>query len=196
MRLCVSCKACRRECPTGVDMARMKLEVMAARLAKRGLSLHDRLVGSLPRYAPVAARWPWLFNLRDDIGLIARLSETHAGFAARRKLPRWRGDWFRDPVSIPSQPPAGPRPDQQGEVVLFVDTFNRYFELGHGAKVRRRRDRFGSAHLLKLSQRADRFRAGLVREQTRPQCPADFADIDVAARVDGHAVRAEKLGRP
>ena len=55
LKLCVSCKGCRRECPTGVDMARMKIEVQAARLAQHGLSLHDRLVGYLPRYAPCAA---------------------------------------------------------------------------------------------------------------------------------------------
>ncbi len=45
MKLCVSCKACRRECPTGVDMARMKIEVMAARAARFGFSLRDRMVG-------------------------------------------------------------------------------------------------------------------------------------------------------
>src|SRR5438874_7930293 len=55
LKLCVSCKACRRECPTGVDIARMKVEAQAARAAKRGLSLHDRLVGHLPRYAPYAS---------------------------------------------------------------------------------------------------------------------------------------------
>src|SRR5215831_13582992 len=66
LKLCVSCKACRRECPTGVDMARMKIEVQAARVAKRGLSLHDRMIGYLPRYAPLAAKWPRLANLRND----------------------------------------------------------------------------------------------------------------------------------
>src|SRR6516162_5749064 len=90
MKLCVSCKGCRRECPTGVDMARMKIEVQAARVKKHGLSLRDRLVGYLPRYAPVAARWPWLFNLRDRLPGAAAFSEAIAQFAAERPLPKWR----------------------------------------------------------------------------------------------------------
>jgi len=118
MALCVSCKACRRECPTGVDMARMKIEVQAARAAKRGFSLHDRLVGWLPRYARFAARMPWLFNLRDRIPALRRASERVAGFSERRSLPRWRSDIFRNKAA------AG----EGKEVVLFADTFNRYFE--------------------------------------------------------------------
>ncbi len=96
LKLCVSCKACRRECPTGVDMARMKIEVLRARAEKFGLSLHDRLVGYLPRYAPYAARLPWLLNLRDLVPGAAKLSEAIAGFSARRSLPKWRADYFRD----------------------------------------------------------------------------------------------------
>jgi Fe-S oxidoreductase len=125
MKLCVSCKACRRECPTGVDMARMKIEVQAARAAAHGLSLHDRLVGYLPRYAPLAARLPMLLNLRNDIAAVAKLSEKLAGFAAKRKLPRWRMDSFRDPRRAEDAAPAG---GGEREVVLFADTFNRYFE--------------------------------------------------------------------
>jgi FAD/FMN-containing dehydrogenase/Fe-S oxidoreductase len=101
MKLCVSCKACRRECPTGVDMARMKIEVLAARAASHGLTLHSRLVGWLPRYAPMAARLAWLFNLRDRVPGAAALSESIADFSARRSLPQWRRDWFRDPVDSP-----------------------------------------------------------------------------------------------
>jgi FAD/FMN-containing dehydrogenase/Fe-S oxidoreductase len=123
MKLCVSCKACRRECPTGVDIARMKIEVAAARAAKHGLSLHDRLVGYLPRYAPYAARVPWLLNLRDVLPGAANLSEAIAGFSARRSLPKWRSDWFRDPRGSPAGGGG-----EEGDVVLFVDTFNRYFE--------------------------------------------------------------------
>jgi FAD/FMN-containing dehydrogenase/Fe-S oxidoreductase len=121
LKLCVSCKACRRECPTGVDMARMKIEVLAARAEKRGLSLHDRLVGFLPRYAKTAARLPWLFNLRDAVPGAAALSQALAGFSARRPLPRWRSDYFRD-----AEAPAAR--GEGAEVMLFADTFNRYFE--------------------------------------------------------------------
>jgi len=95
--------------------------VLAARAEKRGISLHDRLVGFLPRYAQTAARLPWLFNLRDAVPGGAALSETLAGFSARRRLPRWRSDYFRD-----AQAPAAA--GDGAEVVLFADTFNRYFE--------------------------------------------------------------------
>jgi len=126
LSLCVSCKACRRECPTGVDMARMKIEVQAARAAKHGLSLHDRLVGNLPRYAPTAARWPKLFNWRDGSPFLRRASEKFAGFSARRSLPKWRKDIYVDRSDWPYRHSETGAPHR--EVVLFADTFNRYFE--------------------------------------------------------------------
>src|SRR3546814_5654923 len=55
LSLCVSCKGCRRECPTGVDMAKMKIEVLAARARKQGVALREMLIAYLPRYAPLAA---------------------------------------------------------------------------------------------------------------------------------------------
>ncbi|HET7097861.1 MAG TPA: FAD-binding and (Fe-S)-binding domain-containing protein, partial [Casimicrobiaceae bacterium] len=92
--LCVSCKGCKRECPTGVDMARMKIEVLYHRQRVHGIALKDRLIASLPRWAPRAARVPWLVNLRDTLPGAAGLFEGWLGFAAQRTLPRWRSDTF------------------------------------------------------------------------------------------------------
>jgi FAD/FMN-containing dehydrogenase/Fe-S oxidoreductase len=126
LSLCVSCKACRRECPTGVDMARMKIEAQAARAAKHGLTLHDRLVGWLPRYAPFAARYAWAANRRDRNALLRKLSEIFTGFSARRSLPKWRSDPYRDRSDWTyGVVVAG---DTVRDVALFADTFNRYFE--------------------------------------------------------------------
>ena len=121
LKLCVSCKACRHECPVGVDMAKMKIEVLAARVAKHGLSLRDRLVGYLPHYAALASSLAPLANLRNRSPLLRKLFEQFAGISAQRKLPEWRRDIFA---------PAGEAfgPTDGREVVLFADTFNRVYE--------------------------------------------------------------------
>ena len=124
LKLCVSCKACRRECPTGVDMARMKIEAQAARAAARGFSLHDRLIGYLPRYAPKAAKHAWFANMRNRSPTLRDFSR-YLGFATKRSLPQWRKDIFRDRSNWSY---AAAKGDVARDVVLFADTFNRYFE--------------------------------------------------------------------
>jgi Fe-S oxidoreductase len=118
MKYCVSCKGCRRECPTGVDMAKMKIEVLAARRKQNGLTLADKLVGHLPRYAPKAAKVAWLMNLRNKIGPVRKLTEKLTGVSHRRDLPVWSSDPFRDDEAQDTNP----------DLLLFADVFNRYFE--------------------------------------------------------------------
>lgn len=127
MDLCVGCKGCKRDCPTGVDMARMKIEFLHADRRKHGWSLKDRLVARLPDYAAWASRFSVLANLRNRVPLLARLGEAVTGLSAARSLPEFRGDPFfadtprpgvsRDTVLAAERP-----------VVLFVDTFNGFFE--------------------------------------------------------------------
>ena len=114
--LCVSCKGCKRECPTGVDMARMKVEFMQEYRKRHPMTLRERMIAFLPRYAPGFARLGPLANLTGAMPL----RDSVTGFTAKRSLPRWRADFWRD-----SEVASG---DGTREVALFVDTFNRYFE--------------------------------------------------------------------
>ncbi|WP_299984768.1 FAD-binding and (Fe-S)-binding domain-containing protein [uncultured Ruegeria sp.] len=118
MKYCVSCKACARECPTGVDMARMKIEVLSAKRKKDGLTSADKLIAYLPRYALKAAKVAWLINLRNKIGPLRKLLEGPTGISARRDLPVWSSAPFRDAEAQDNDP----------QVLLFADVFNRYFE--------------------------------------------------------------------
>src|SRR5437879_466493 len=108
--LCVACKACRRECPTGVDMARMKIEFLHHWNARHGLTARQKLTAYLPRYAAFASRMAPLVNLRNSVKGLAVIAEKLTGMSARRKLPAWRRDVYR---------PA-PAKKAGREIALFV----------------------------------------------------------------------------
>jgi FAD/FMN-containing dehydrogenase/Fe-S oxidoreductase len=122
--LCVSCKGCRRECPTGVDVAKMKIEFLHHYYGRHGLPMKERLVAFLPRYSPAASKIGGILNLRDRIPGAAGASQALLRFSARRSMPKWQKPWRE---SGRAASPDLVRGDSR-DLILFGDTFNRYFE--------------------------------------------------------------------
>ncbi|MDO9074044.1 MAG: 4Fe-4S dicluster domain-containing protein, partial [Rubrivivax sp.] len=135
MALCVGCKGCKRECPTGVDMARLKIEFTAQYKQRHGFTLKDRLLAGLPQQAHRAAAIPGLaalLNLRNASPLLRRLGERLMGVTAQRALPAFRRDTFwRSPGATPfvgrDEALAAARAGSK-VAVLFVDSFTGGFE--------------------------------------------------------------------
>jgi Fe-S oxidoreductase len=132
--LCVGCKACRRECPTGVDMARMKIEFLSTYRALHGVPLRERLFAYLPRYAPRLSRLGPLSGA-TDWRPVRWLMERLVGVSASRSLPAF----IAAPPRSSRQSGHLARSSSRGStshstghstrrVALFVDTFSRYFE--------------------------------------------------------------------
>jgi Fe-S oxidoreductase/FAD/FMN-containing dehydrogenase len=125
--LCVSCKGCRRECPTGVDMARMKVEFLSHYKRRHGFTLRDKLIAHLPRYAKWASRLQPLASVALRLPGAGAITEA-LGFDRRRPLPVWKRSWLAEYQTRGSG----------REIVLFADTFNNWLEpenLAAAAKV-------------------------------------------------------------
>ncbi len=119
MSLCISCKGCKRECPTGIDMAALKLEWQYHQNRHSGVPIRTRLLGGLPRVAPWATQIGQLVNILGKLPLGRRV----LGLAPTRKLPQWHGSPWNDSELPPPTTVTGP-----ADVILFVDTFTRWFE--------------------------------------------------------------------
>jgi len=121
---CLSCKACTSECPSNVNLALLKAELLHARIRRHGLSLRERLFSSLDFLGKMGCRMPRLANGALGSFLFRTILAKAMGLAWQRPLPRFArqrfDDWFwrHRTAKVP----------WRGRVVLWDDTFVRYHE--------------------------------------------------------------------
>ena len=131
MDLCLECKGCKAECPSNVDMAKLKYEFLYHYHQANGLPLRNRMFGRVAKISALGARSPRLANAINALPAVRWLLEKTVGIDRRRPLPPLAmetfGDWFRRRTPAPAAP--------RGEVVLFHDTFVTYNtpEIGQAA---------------------------------------------------------------
>ncbi|MBX2874641.1 MAG: FAD-binding protein [Saprospiraceae bacterium] len=125
MDLCLSCKACKSECPSNVDMAKLKSEVLQLKYDQKGLSRRDKLIRASAQMAnrfsgPMAG----LVNGLNHSALGRFIIDKVAGFDSRRKLPAFAGQSFEKWFATNYQPTSG----AGKTVILFADTYLNYHE--------------------------------------------------------------------
>jgi len=131
MDLCLECKGCKAECPSNVDMAKLKYEFLYHYYEANGLPLRNRLFGRIERLNRVLSRLPTIANWMTSVPFNRWLMEKIVGIDRRRPLPALATQTFTDWFATHQLPPVAPR----GDVVLFHDTFVTYNtpEIGRAA---------------------------------------------------------------
>jgi Fe-S oxidoreductase len=125
--LCLSCKGCSRDCPTGVDMASYKAEVLHQSYRRRLRPRAHYTLGRLPMWADLAARTPRLVNAVLTSRLGGRLAKWSAGMDQRREVPPFARRTFRDQWAQPQGQSGHNGPDVRPSVALWVDSFTDHF---------------------------------------------------------------------
>ena len=120
MELCVSCKACQRECPMSVDMAKMKSEFLSHYYKKFSMRIKDRVISDMPRLIWLLKIVAPIFNKIKNIPLISTIVEKF-GFATARSMPEVQNQNALREI-YDSQTVS------ENKVILFADTFNINFE--------------------------------------------------------------------
>ena len=131
---CLSCKGCTPECPSNVNLALLKAELMSARHRRDGLPLRDRIFSSVDLLGRLGCAMPSLANASLNFRPLRAVMEKTLGFSARRSLPHYTNErfdrWFEKQVGSARRPDRTPQRGvpTRGKVILWDDTFVRYHE--------------------------------------------------------------------
>lgn len=133
--LCLSCKGCASDCPTGIDMASYKAEVLHQSYKGRIRPASHYSLGWLPRWASLASVAPRLVNALVSLPGLGKLGLRVAGVDQRRKIPAFAPQTFHKWFESRQVPGAGPKFEARPQVLLWADSFTNNFspEVGKAA---------------------------------------------------------------
>jgi len=172
MDLCLSCKGCKRECPSNVDVGKMKAEFLQGYYDVHGVPKRTRRIADFSKSMKLAAKVPWLFNALVSFWPTSALLKRMSGFAQSRSLPKLHSQtlayWFANHTPHSK---AG----SVGKVYLFCDEFTNYNDTQIGVATVELLERLGYA--VEIPPHTESGRAamskGLLREAK------SFADANV-----------------
>lgn len=133
MDLCLSCKACKSECPSSVDVAKLKAEFLQHYYEANGVPFRTKVIANISRLNNLASILPQLYNFTITNRITSRLLKKNVGFAPNRSLPKLQpvtlGKWFRNHFKT-TRVSAKPK----GTVCLFNDEFTNFNDSDIGKK--------------------------------------------------------------
>ncbi len=135
MDLCLSCKGCKSECPSNVDVAKLKAEFMQHYYDAHGVPLRARLIAHFNTTAKIGSAFPWLYNALMNGKFSGNLIKRISGFGENRSIPALHSftlrSWFRKHLKSDH---ARPEMIQKGTVHFFCDEFTNYNDVSAGMK--------------------------------------------------------------
>lgn len=143
--LCLSCKACKAECPSSVDMTRMKAEFLQQKYRKNGVSMRARLVGNFAQLMSLASLSPWAYNAIYNSATLRRLANRAVGFHPNRTMPQLASTTLRAWAKGRGFRAQGSKQkiNADSRLLLFCDEFTNYNDVDMGQKAIQLLERLG-----------------------------------------------------
>ena len=134
MDLCLSCKGCKSECPSNVDLAKLKAEFLQQYYDANGVPFRSRLIANFTASAKLGALFPGLYNFVMTAPLISGLVKRISGFETKRSMPLLQKRTLRSWYKKKAGEKKNNIPVTKKKVVFFCDEFTNYNDTGIGIK--------------------------------------------------------------
>ncbi|MBA4166925.1 MAG: FAD-binding protein [Chitinophagaceae bacterium] len=164
MDLCLSCKACKSECPSNVDVAKLKAEFLQHYYDANGVPLRSRLVANFSKFSKLGSVAPWLYNYFMEGTGISSLVKSFAGFAQKRSMPTLYKttlkSWYK------KHRKSFTEDGSKRKVYLFCDEFTNYNDTETGIQTIQLLERLGYEVIIPEHGESGRawLSKGLIRE--------------------------------